>query len=129
MTTPGVSSTTMSTPVGLFEGADVAAFAADDAAFHGVVFDLDGVGGGLGGVVRRRSVGWASRRIFLGGFFGVFLCFFLGGFDDLAGLGLALLLEQGEGFAFGVVFAEVGESEELVFSCSRRACLHPRGAG
>ena len=35
---------------GLFEGADVAAFAADDAALHFVVGDVDGAGGGLGRV-------------------------------------------------------------------------------
>ena len=35
---------------GFFEGADIAPFAADDAALHFVAGDVDGAGGGFGGV-------------------------------------------------------------------------------
>ena len=40
-----------STPVALLEGADVAAFAADDPALHVVAGDIDGADGGVGGVL------------------------------------------------------------------------------
>ena len=43
---------------GLLEGADVAPFAADDAALHVVVGDIDGAGRGFGRVRRRRSAAW-----------------------------------------------------------------------
>ena len=56
---------------GLFEGADVASFAADDPALHLVVGNIDGAGRGFGGV--RGGVAVERRE------------------DDLARLGFALL--------------------------------------
>ncbi len=98
---------------GGLEGADVAALPADDPAFHGVVFDLDGVTGRFGRVFGSVALD-RGERDFLGDLFG-FLLGALGDLlDELAGLVSQLIFEDDHGFAFGVFLGEVGDPQQVV---------------
>ena len=80
---------------GFFEGADVSAFAADDAAFHFVVGDADGAGGGFGGMHGGVALD-GGEQDFAGFFLADFAQHFFVAEDNRAGLLLELLVEDFE---------------------------------
>ena len=98
---------------GLLEGADVAAFAADDAALHVVAGDVDGADGGVGGVLGGVALdgrGQDLAGLLLGGGLDPFLVL-LDALTDLAG---ELLFEAVQQELLGLLAVERADLVQLL---------------